>query len=417
MKRHREWGYILTLFSIGSVFLGSSVIGLDLSFFKLYPLRLFGFIGLVFMVISKGWKDAFLSFNSRFVLFFLGLGFISIMWSPDTVLAIKEFGIIQTGLTLSWLIFRYIDSEDRVKVLLNIWVVGALFVNLIGLWEVWQQEYLIVTEVGEMTERAIMRMGFLAPRSVFGNQNNFAFFNSLTSLVLLGVVMKKYQPTKLYILTWASLVLSLFILISSYSRAAIGAFVLGTFAFLLLTMFSSNTHKASVTKLLLVGVVGFIILVFVDSSILTSLADMLYLVVEKHEYSSQEGRAFLYAKSMDYAVDNAGIGMGPGASVVNLAGWPPHNYLIQILVEYGILILLVQLWVVFKAYRRFGLYKSTVNSALPTMGKAVILAFPLMSIGPSTILGEGVFWLWFGFTIAFSSIIARKYYRAHFQAT
>lgn len=405
-----DWGFLVTILSVGSVFLGSILVKLDLSFFQLYPLRFLGFVGIFFVMVNRGWKDPLLSFNSRFTVFFLLVGLISIVWAPDKILALKEIGILQTGLTFTWLITKYANSEERLNLLIGIWVFGAIFVNLIGLWEVLNQQFLLVTEIGSKTERAIERIGFLAPRSIFNNQNNYAFFNAITSLVLLGNIIKKHQSTKLYLFNCFSLSLSIFILVCSYSRAAIAGFALGFACFFIFTFLSSSKLKVNLANFAIVGLIAFFGFVMFEPSIIESFTGKLYLVIEKNNQTQVEGRSVLYSATVDYAIESLGIGMGPGSSVHNLNGLPPHNYFLQLLVEYGLVIVIGQLYILYRVYKRLSSYHSVIQNALPTMLRASIIAFPLLSVGPSSIFGEGVFWLWLGLILAYCSVAVRKYY-------
>ncbi|RDC66036.1 hypothetical protein AHMF7616_04667 [Adhaeribacter pallidiroseus] len=40
-----DWGLLITYCAVASVFFGTPLIKLDVGFFQLYPLRLFGFVG------------------------------------------------------------------------------------------------------------------------------------------------------------------------------------------------------------------------------------------------------------------------------------------------------------------------------------------------------------------------------------
>ncbi|QMU27348.1 O-antigen ligase family protein [Adhaeribacter radiodurans] len=409
VKSRLDWRYIITLLAIASVFLGSTLVKLDVSFFSLYPLRFFGFVGFFVIVLSrKKWADPFLEGFYKFSLFFLILGLVSILWAPNTDLAIKEFGILQTGIALCWLVTRYIDTEEKVEVLIKIWIVGAIFINLIGLYEVTHQQYLINTDIGEKIERLANRVGFLAPRSIFINQNNYAFFNSLTALVLFGKLMKRYRPLIWYAINALSLLLSLYILISSYSRAAISSFSIGVIFFVIFSFLTPNTYKSNILKLGLLLIVTFIGVIVVNDSLLDAMINKLYLVVEKNEVTTDDARINIYTKSINYALDNMGFGMGPGSSLYPLEGIPPHNFFLQILVEYGVVILLGILFILFKSFNRIGRYQNVIANALPAILRSSILVFPLMAVGPSSIMGEGIFWLWLGFIVVYGSISYRK---------
>ncbi|QNF32397.1 O-antigen ligase family protein [Adhaeribacter swui] len=405
-----DWGLIITYFSIATVFLGSPLVKLDVGFFQLYPLRLFGFIGFFLILSRVGWGDPFLELYYKFSLFFLILGLVSIIWAPDTTLAIKEFGILQTGIALTWLVVRYINTEERVNTALNIWIIGALFVNGIGLYEIFAQKYIIAAEVGGKNERLAVRLGFLAPRAIFANQNNFAFFNALTSLLLLGRLIKQYRPLKWYVLNWLSFAISLYVLICCYSRAGIAAFGLGVALFFLFSFFSHNHYKQNLVKIIFGVVILFICLLIVNPSILDAVTNKLNLVIEKNETSSSSNdtRVDLYTTCLNFALDHLGFGMGPGSSIFPLDGLPPHNFFLHILMEYGIVILIGILYFLVASAKKLGLYQTVINNALPAMFKATVVVFPIMAIGPSTILVEGSFWLWYGLLLAYSSIMYRK---------
>lgn len=404
----RDWGLIITYFAVASVFFGTPTIMINVGLFQMFPFRLFGFIGFLLIMSRKGWGDPFLELYYKFSIFFLILGFVSIIWAPDTNLAIKEFLILQTGLALTWLVVRYINTEERIDVVLNIWIVAAIFVNIIGFYELVTQKYLIAGEVGAKTERLAMRVGSLAPRAMFANQNNFAFFNSLTSLLLLGKLIKPYRPLKWYVLNWISLGMSLYLLISSYSRAGIAAVALGVAIFIVFSLFSHNNYKQNIIKIIAGLFILFVLILIINTSIVDAILDKLNLVVAKNETSSDDSRVNLYTTTLNYALDHLGFGMGPGSSTFPLDGLPPHNFFLQILVEYGIVTLLSMLYFLIVCFRKFGLYQNVISNALPSMFKATILVFPIMAVGPSTIMVEGSFWLWYGLLIAYSSIMLRK---------
>ena len=275
----RDWGLLIAFLSVASVFLGSTLVKIDISLFQIYPLRLFGVISIYLIIVNKGWPDNYTSSFYKFTLFFLLLGLISIALAPDTSFAIREFGILQTGIGLTWLLAKYIDTEDRIDMVIRIWIVGSIFVNLIGFYEATTHQFLITTEIGGKNERLAERIGFLAPRAIFVNQNNYAFFNSLTALVLLGKIMKPYKSLLFNLLNWMALPLSLYLLISSYSRAAIASFVFAFGLFVLFSIFSNNTYKTSLFKLILIVVTCFSAVLIVNDNLFDSLENKLSAVV------------------------------------------------------------------------------------------------------------------------------------------
>lgn len=411
VKRDSNFELCITLLAIASTFLGSRLISLSLGYFELYPLRLFSIIGLFCIIISPHRPvDIFLGLYNKISLLLLGIGAVSILWVPDLTLAFKEYGLLVSGVIQSLLIVRNINSVKRVNLVMTLWIVGSIFVNILGLWEVINHKHIVAVQDYAIAadERLMDFLGFLAPRSIFSNQNNYAYFNSLSALIFLGMLVKPYKRKLIYVLNIVAFVLALLLLFYSYSRAGMMSFLLGMLIFMFFAVRSNTKHRKVFMRFVLAAIV-MVVFLAIYTDLPLSLVDKIVLIAEKQQIANDESRFFYYKTCLQYSLDHFGIGMGPGSSIHALNNASVHNHLLQLLVEYGIVNLFALILLLFFAYVRITGFRHVSNNFFPFILATTIIVFPIHVIGPSSILGEGIYWLWLGLIVAVGSTMAQMH--------
>jgi teichuronic acid biosynthesis protein TuaE len=258
-----------------------------------------------------------------------------------------------------------------------------------------------VTDLGatNIEKNRILEIGWLTPRSFFPGQNEFAFFNALSSLVILGWM---FQSDGIYKkLAIIALFISIFLLINSFSRAAIGGFLIGLTFFVY--VFS--------TKLKIKYRIFFITFLIICITYLTfKLNDIidnnLALKLLEYKIENQDNSVRLsYLNSSIYngTIGSLGFGRGLGASTEIIKGGSYHSYFLEVLAEYGLWIFLAYLLLLIKiCLQLWRAIKLRNNIYWNTGLLASCIAFPALCSGPASILGIYPYWLWITFVAGFS---------------
>jgi len=139
-------------------------------------------------------------------------------------------------------------------------------------------------------------------------------------------------------------------------------------------------------------------------------SDRINAVLNKDKDTNDEmARGYIYTENLKYSFEHFGIGMGPG-SATDFLNIPPHNLFIHILVEYGIVFLVFFLVILYNIYIRIARYGFLEDGLQHHMFKSTIITLFILVIGPSTIVGEGVFWGWFGLIVAYAAVLEEHFY-------
>lgn len=381
LRKLRWW---IVLAAVAAVFLADKLVLLSFTGFQLFVFRFFVLCGGLFFFTLSNRSYPRVQFNSLIVALVL-YSCASLMWSPSLSEAISELGILIFGGTFAILVTGSIEKESQIHQILTIWFVGALLVNLIGLYEVSTMEYIFtVDESAQLASyRLFESIGIFVPRSVFSNQNNYAYFNSLSFLVLLGYTMQKINDSKRrLIIKLFVLFICFYMVLISYSRSAIFATVLGSLLFFIIYCI-----RKKLLKYLFIGSGALILVYFLNQE---SISLVLNAVIEKQANTDDSVRSTYYLMLARYSMSNFGIGMGPGSSYHALNGASSHNHILQFLVEYGVFFWLFFLFLLMRL--ALILFKS--GSALGLMLGITILMYPVHTVGPSSMTTESFFWLW-----------------------
>lgn len=372
-----------------------------------FPLRIFTLAYLPFLLLRRTRHYSGLTrFVPWFLAFMMAYGFTSLLWSPDAALGLRSAGILLTGLLLVTIVIRHFRDRRTLDVIMLIWSVTAIGTSLLGLYETYSGSYLFEGDITKLSsiERVVNQIGWLCPRVFSINWNNFAFTNALSALVLVGWSLEARGKRKM--LAGGGAVLSMALVLLSYSRAAVLGMMTGLTVFALCIVTSSaTTRRTKAVVIALIVVMSIWIIVINPEMVLQS--NIGEAMLNKYQSADNSMRIYYYSQGIQAAIDSLGFGMGLGSSTEVIDGGSYHSFVIEILAELGVWVFLV-LCILFirigvlllrAVWTQGGTYW---NSAL----LASCVAFPILQFGPSSIIGEGIFWLWLGVMAAHVGLIS-----------
>jgi hypothetical protein len=389
------WAGVFSCF-IGSVL---SIHAFGIEFFPLRVISLAAFPFLLLQSVRKG--RVILRFSSSLLILMLIYGFISLLWSPDPQLGFRSVGLLFTGVMFFLLMTRLAKDRGVLAKIMLIWSIAILVTSLLGFYETLSARYLFVFDESKLAsiDRIRNSIGWLCPRVFWPNWNNFSFVNALSAPVLLGWAFETRGLSRAFAL--GATILAIPLVFISYSRAAILGLLIGLTIIVFCFVIRPRSKRFALIFMLMIMGFG---TVYFNSNAGGLWGKRIVSAMEKKwEVVDNSIRMYYYTNAVvSGTVDSFGFGKGLGASTVIINGGSYHHYLLGILAELGfwfflghcVLIVMVCLRLLKGVRRGKNVYW---NCGL----LASCIAFPILCLGPSSIMGEGVYWLWLAFIVAF----------------
>jgi teichuronic acid biosynthesis protein TuaE len=394
-----------------SCFIGEVLTINILDVIVLFPVRVISILILPILLLYPTAKrnKGILRFASRLLILMVIYGTVSLIWSPDPSLGLRFVSMVFTGLIIFLLITRYAVDLSVLKKIMIIWSILSIISSLLGVYEIFNEQYLFshVTDLGatNIESYRIWDIGWLTPRSFFPGPNEFAFFNAISALILMGWAFETRGVYRKLALIAISL--AIILLIYSFSRAAIGGFIIGLMVFVFIL--STKTKLVYRFSMIFLFIIMSISLIYQSQEIFdNNLAiSLLKFKIENQDNSTR----IFYASAAIYngTIASFGFGRGLGASSEIILGGSYHSYLLEILAEFGLWIFLGYLTLLAKVcFQLMRAIKQRRNIFWSGGILASCIAFPALCSGPASLIAIYPYWLWLAFIVAFSELDSIK---------
>lgn len=411
--------YVLT----GSVFLGAQILALDLGIAKLsfYRLMILLISGMMIMLIFK--NDYRLSFSSnlfsknytRFYFFWLLYALISVIWIQDITGWIKAVFFIGCGfLSISYLSIFIREERDIVNLFKTIFSMTLLH-NILGWLEIVTGNYQFadLNKLDKYNTFATQPSTRI-PISIYANQNDYATM-LLAGITVAYILYKNNKKTSGKIIYAIFIISTSFLLYKTDSRANIIALLIGI-ATLFAIKYQRIFSKKIIIRTVCTMIAAFLLVIIFNPSIqdriISSVTEIKSTLFS--EGNSNATRINLIKNGFIFLIQSFGLGTGAGnieymmgnnaifsiGTITNM-----HNWWMEILTGYGIIIFVLYLSMYFFMVRQlFNNYKYSKNKFIKTTSWILIgymTSFILSSISSaSNILIEWQ-WVFWGVIITF----------------
>lgn len=394
---------LLPVMAIGS-FLGAAFISIDIGIAQLTIFRIFLVfnIKLVFNYFKNKNKYQTTLLLQIWILYSL----VSILWVNNYYLWFKSVFFLITGLLACIEIIEYLKKEKNLKILINWIIFIAIIFEMVGLYEYFTGNYIFTKNKSWLDALEIYK--FRSPIFVSGNPNDYALVISFFLFVILIKYKEsiKYHKKTFYLIM---ILISLFLIVVSTSRAVIIAVFVS-----LLFYFYMNRKRNSLIRNII-----FIITIIIISIILINIL-IKYGLIEFNINSggSDSIRLNLIKNGLYFLKNTAFIGVGSGNVEHWMSKYPKyfvgkttnlHNWWIEVLVDYGIIIFVLYISYLVKIFNRLSLndrnkrFKNYIVSM-----KAYMLCFFIGSITSSSNLNVEWHWIYYGICSGIIFIFNKK---------
>lgn len=293
----------------------------------------------------------------------------------------------------------YIRDDSDVKAILTVYVLCALLLAFMGMYENITGFHFHVTYESYLVRRNAF--GFYPSNTVFYNTNDMASFITISLPIgfMCAEQYKKALPIKIIVLA---------VLGASAIMSASRSAVLGIIIFAILILIIRKNDSVNFLILIFGGLIFFILADFLSSTYLGQ-----FLTSD-----GDSGRSLVWVNTLYNAKKAWFMGIGPGcAKVVN--GYSQyqstellavHNYFLQIFVEFGIIAFLALLGWFFMLLRRVLLNRKSLfdmGRKVSNYQLAALVVFLIVSISSSDMTSRSWLYAWLAIQFAVTRIIGQ----------
>ena len=416
---------ILIYLMIASSFIAADLISINIKIMELSLFRISLIIIAIYMILESFKSNIKISFKfknnqdiiKKFYFIWLVYSLFSIGWVKDYYSWLRAVFFIGSGFFCITILSRYLKNEKDFMNVFRIIFIMVVLHNLIGWGELLTGNYKFADltrfdRYNQFANNPSVRI----PISMFGNPNDYATFLVIGAFISYMVFLNSNSKISKVscILTIISSILLLF---RTNSRANILGLVLGLLVFILFKYLG----EVSIKKIF----IAFVIPIF---SILNihKLSNMVQLFTNKVRIDFTTGSDFirlnLIRNGLYFLKETIGFGTGAG----NIEYWMEtrrvfpvgkirnmHNWWMEILVGYGMIIFIGYIFVYYKKFKvLYHSYKNIDNKFIKntSIGLLSIMgSFVVSSISSSSLLPSQWLWVFWGVVIAYIGYIEKQY--------
>ncbi|MGD6803396.1 O-antigen ligase family protein [Rossellomorea vietnamensis] len=411
-----QWEHVFLYLLIATSFLGAGILSVNVGPFSLFPYRLFFVLSLAIFVYQflKGQARIYNSkvkFLLLFFYFWLGYGFLSLLWAKSITEGVKYLILLFIGIALITLVNVYFTKRLQYLNLFYIWIIMTVVLVGIGLWNHFTRQHLAISTINTLPEHV---QG--VPTAVFVNQNDYAVFLSIGIFFFISF-LKFSQNQYVKLANLGMIGLSLYLIYLTSSRAS----MLGLGVGLALYVFMHFRPKLKKFLILLGGIGAAGVLALYSGKVFSILEKFKGEDFDPNNMGSTQIRINLTKNAFHFIGDTLGFGVGAGNSQVYLESYSAyftrgiykmHNWWLEIFSNFGVFIFVgyvLVFSVLIVSFYRF--WKQTGDSVEKMIAEALLfslITFIPASISPSSVSNLFFHWVLIAFSIGFLNYIRNK---------
>ena len=359
------------------------------------PARVFSIA--FFIPLLSSYKKVRVGFLKEVYLYLLFLSiwsFVSLLWSPNASLGIAEWGnmLLRILFLIELLVFGVL-SKDIINTMINGWSIAFLITAIIAVWELNTGNHLAITNYVEGSEKMNLGGGNYIVRqyasATFYNYNGYVTYICYCLPFLFSLGNRWTKGIKQIIAVFP-IVLVLYVFILNASRGGIIGFII---YFVVFSYYRLSKAKLSVKVTFMFLLIGVLFL-------FANFWDLMSVYLE-HRLTSDgmsSSRFQIWSCCWQALKETAFIGCGIGGVISALTAQHahiplPHNFFIEVLLEFGIFIFI---WLIVLIWKTIRLGRNCKDYNIRFVRLSSLLALPFITIIDSEYLQSMGIWAFLG---------------------
>lgn len=345
-------------------------------------------------------KEVFL-----FLIFLITWSLASLLWSPSAALGLSEWGnmVLRILFFLELVVFGVL-SKNALITMINGWSIAFFITALIAVWELNTGNHLDITNYVEGDENINLGGGNVIVRqfaaATFYNYNGYVTYVCYCLPFLLSLAFRWTKGMK-QLLAAIPVALVLYIFVLNASRGGIMGFFVFAAVFSYFKL-SGSRFSIKVTFLVLLAVVAIVFAYFWDLM-------SFYLEYRMETGGMSSSRFQIWSCCWNALLESGFIGCGIGGVMDSLikqhAHIPqPHNFFIEVLLEFGVIVFI---WMIILMWKAFRMGRKCKDIAAKYIRISSIIAIPFITMIDSGYVQDIGIWAFWG-SLLVLNIIIRK---------
>jgi len=408
---------LLLYLTIIAGFVGPAFLTVPVGPIHIFPYRVLllvlWFILIIQILINRG-KLAISHIKINHYFEFLGIWLIyatlSMAWAASKADGIRHIIFLFMAVSVIFFVVYYFSNDKDLKRLYYLWLAVFGGLVLLGVWEQLTGRHIPISAYYSETRARFM----IGPTGVFNNPNDYATFLAFSIPFALGVL--RYARNKLIRLMGLSVtIVAFYLIVVAGSRANILATLIEVGFLVLLLSNPKGNFKIMVTAIICLAIAVFFLPGPVQWFFSQVGGQLGSLSTEAQLGTESVGvRMNLVRNGLMFLYSTLGFGVGAGNAeywMANFARYDtarivnPHNWWLEILINYGIFIFIGYVVMYIGIVRRlWRAWHKAVDRKERMIAESLLLAligFFFASISSSSIIAFDPQWFLFAFALAF----------------
>ncbi len=420
--------YLLVIMMAMAVFLGTEILAIPspIAQITLYRISVFGLIGLTGLQLVMKQNHLYIHPHrvSTFAVGVFGFWWLwaafSGVWALDKMAWMQNMFLLTLGVSAIILIYLHIRRWEHFKYLmLGIWFMMTLLL-IYGVIEITFNFYPLadlskLDKYGTFDANPLSRI----PVTVFENQNDYAtMLLAYLPLNMIFLQESKRNPLKLLFLFF--IVISVYLIYRTQSRLVFLSTII-FFGVYILQQFKWDIPRSNMRKMIGLGLILVVLAVLFVPSIRNSV-ERLMLSTGIYDLTGDEVRFNLWRNGILFLAQTLGLGVGAG----NIESWMAmggfystenivniHNWWLEILVAYGILVFSLYCVMYGLIIHRLHVLKQNLPKEQHIINQSLIaflVAYAFASVTSANNMLIEWHWIYFGFIICYIKLAELQVY-------
>lgn len=402
----------LAYISVFTSLVGAKFFSINLDVFQLSIFRIliiFMVFAMFIMTLLRNGKINLTknSFSIKFMLFWLIYAFMTLAWVEDYGSWFRAVYFLALGVVSIFIFSETFKNIDDILFAFRIMTIMMMIHNLIGWYEINTGNYLFLPM--ESLEKYAY---YHYPASMFTNSNDFATL-MLFSIFISYICVVNSNRIIVKIVYLCTIISSVLLIIMANSRANLIGMILAFSVF----FYFSVKKKRGRRILLAISIILFGVILVKPEVFTSILMDVNQNLDVASNVESDIIRTNLYKNGFVFLINTFGFGTGAGnieywmanfgeyntGGIINI-----HNWWLEILTGYGIVIFVLYVTFYFKLFRSLSLiYRNSKEQKTASISLAVMCCmtgFVIGSLSSSSNISSEWLWVFWGIAIALQVI-------------
>lgn len=411
---------------VATVFLGTEILAIPtpVAQITLYRLLVIGMIAILGYQINKQDPNIKIMPNNTATvitavyLFWWVWGAVSVVWTLDVMNWFQAMFLLTLGISSVVGLYLWTNNLDTWKVLIKtIWIMMTLLA-LWGLYEIFSNHYIFANlEALDKNNTFTTQPSTRIPITTFANQNDYATL--LLAYLPVNLIMLNLSRHSLrrylYVIP---ILLTAYLVYRSDSRMILMSFALFFLLVLLLQFRWNIKRKYVVTGIVLMLILVIAVIIFIPT-INDTVSHLFYLGGDFYN-TGDSRRMNLWRNGLVFLAETFGFGVGAG-NIETWMGRVPflpideftniHNWWLEILVGYGVLVFVLYVMsygLLIRSLNRLRHHESKVIRQIAISFIAFLVVYIFASITSANNMLIEWHWVYFGIMISFVKLLEMK---------